>query len=79
MDEFAMNLRKSTNYPFHHQATTPGYISKKEYPQGKVEAYSGRFGKGYVILTHNNLSTKYCNIEYYIEETNDAKTKNDQH
>lgn len=28
--------------------------------------YNGRFGKGYIVLKHNPLSTRYCICEYWV-------------
>ena len=50
----------------HHTASRRGYISRKT--EGRVEAYDGRFGKGYVVVTPRWDTTQYVNIEYYIAE-----------
>ena len=45
----------------HHTASRRGYISRKT--EGRVEAYDGRFGKGYVVVTPRWDTTQYVNIE----------------
>lgn len=50
----------------HHTASRRGYISRKT--EGRVEAYDGRFGKGYIVATPRWDTTQYVNIEYYIAE-----------
>lgn len=53
------------SYELHHTALTRGYVSKKEV-NGIVEAYEGRFGKGYTVKRNNPDSTRYCIIEYWV-------------
>lgn len=43
---------------FHHESLKRGYVSVKE--------TDGRFGKGYIVLKHNPLSTRYCICEYWV-------------
>lgn len=59
-DEHAM--KKLT---FHHSALSRGYIRVGE---TKEETYNGRFGVGKRIYKHNPLSSRYCIIEYWVEE-----------
>lgn len=40
-----------------------GYCSTKEYA---ILNYSGRYGVGYVIVTHNYKSNNLYNIEYWV-------------
>lgn len=53
------------NYTEHHTSLTRGYISTKS--EGEILPYSGRFGKGYKVLTHNSQSTLYCYVTYWVE------------
>lgn len=48
----------------HHTATSRGYITSAD--DGKIEIYSGRFGRGYIIHRQMKLSN-YHLIEYYIK------------
>ena len=49
---------------FHHEATRPGYLSRKiEY---LVKPYEGRFGVGYTVLKPMYKTTRYCKCEYWI-------------
>lgn len=50
----------------HHTSLSCGYVSVKE-KDGIIEPYSGRFGKGFTVKEHNEHSSKYCLITYYIE------------
>mgnify|MGYP003292593277 CR=1 FL=1 len=59
-------LKNNLNYKFHHSALRRGYVSRKS--EGKIEEYSGRFGKGYILITPNWNSTQYVNISYYIKQ-----------
>lgn len=52
-------------YKLHHTALTRGYVSVKE-TEGIKEKYSGRFGDGYTVKSHNPNSTQYCYISYYV-------------
>lgn len=52
---------------FHHTAKAPGYVSKK-LKDGIKEPYSGRFGTGYTIRRNNSKSSRYCFIDYYIDD-----------
>lgn len=52
---------------YHHTASMRGYVSRKKL-DGIKKPYSGKFGKGYVIIKPRFDSTQYCYVEYYIEE-----------
>ena len=52
-------------YVKHQTSLTAGYIGVNK---TEKRPYSGRFGKGYVKLTHNPDSTRFCFITYYVEE-----------
>ena len=54
-------------YEFHHTALTLGYVSVKNM-EGIKEEYNGKFGKGYTVKRHNPESTRYCFIDYYVEQ-----------
>lgn len=61
-----MTIKKlKQNYTEHHTSLTRGYISTKS--EGEILPYSGRFGKGYKVLTHNPQSTLYCYVTYWVE------------
>lgn len=55
------------NYKFHHTALTRGYVSIKN-TDGVKEEYNGKFGKGYTVKRHNSESTRYCFVDYYVEQ-----------
>lgn len=54
-----------SEYKYHHTALTRGYVSRKS--DGVVMPYKGKFGEGYKVLTHYNLSTQYCQVSYYVK------------
>ena len=47
-----------------HTSLAIGYQPKGK---GRVCAYQGRFGKGYVIYSHSSKSTQYMDCAYYIK------------
>lgn len=51
----------------HHTALTRGYVSVKEV-NGIKENYNGKFGTGYTIKRNNPNSSRYCYIDYYVED-----------
>lgn len=51
-------------YYLHHTASRRGYVSRKT--SGRLEPYSGKFGRGYVAITPRRDTTQYVNIAYYI-------------
>lgn len=57
-------IKNNSNYQFHHTASRRGYESRRG--AGHVEAYEGRFGKGYIVVSPRWDTTQYVNIEYYI-------------
>lgn len=62
--EGEIKMRKAT---YHHTALTQGYVSVKV-EEGIKVPYSGRFGEGYKVLSHNPNSTRFCFVSYYIYE-----------
>lgn len=50
-------------YTAHHTSLSRGYVKVGE---EIIEKYNGRFGSGYTVKTHNNDSTYYCYITYYV-------------
>lgn len=53
-----------TIYTLHHTASRRGYESRKG--TGHLEQYSGKYGKGYILVTPRYDTTRYVNITYYI-------------
>ena len=62
-------MKKTT---FHHRSLTQGYVSVKQ-TEGIKKPYDGKFGVGYTIRHHNPNSTRYCWLDYYIEDANTAR------
>lgn len=52
-------------YKFHHSALARGYQRKGTVT---IEKYSGKYGKGYKVFSHNPKSTSYKNVDYYIKK-----------
>lgn len=52
------------NLIYHHAALRKGYCSKAE--KGTIEAYQGRFGKGFIYRCGNVFSNNFETINYYI-------------
>ena len=50
----------------HHTASRRGYISRRN-PDGIIESYAGKFGRGYIRVLPRWDSTQYVTIEYYVE------------
>lgn len=61
--DFIENMCERGLLEKHHSATSRGYMPIETY---FIDDYKGRFGEGYTILSHNDMSTKYCIITYYI-------------
>lgn len=61
-----MRTINGKEYKEHHTALCMGYVSVKENGEEKPQVYSGRFGKGYTVKSHNPNSTRYCFITYYV-------------
>ena len=59
-------LEANKKYRVHHTASRRGYESRKG--DGHVEAYNGRFGKGYIAVTPRYDTKRYVYITYYIAE-----------
>lgn len=55
---------ENAGYTFHHTSLCRGYQSVKE---DKIVGYSGRFGKGYAVYSHNSSSTRFCYVSYYVK------------
>lgn len=51
---------------FHHAALRKGYCRSAD--KGKIEAYQGRFGKGFIYRCGNIFSNNFETINYYIFE-----------
>ncbi len=51
-------------YILHHTASRRGYLSRKG-PE-KVEAYKGRFGCGYIVLSPRFDTSRYVDVAYYV-------------
>lgn len=68
MDEDAL---RAAGYVYHHESLRQGYIAKKWWSSGwKVEAYKGRFGEGFRLLTSQGSgSTRYCRVRYFIKQS----------
>lgn len=49
----------------HHTASRRGYISRKS--AGKIEAYKGRFGTGYALITPRRDTSQYVYVTYFVE------------
>ena len=59
-------LQENPCYYEHHTASKRGYISRKI--DGIIEPYTGKFGKGFVILQPRFDTTQYIYITYYIRK-----------
>lgn len=55
-----------SEYKYHHTSLTRGYVSVLS--KGEVIPYKGKFGEGYKVLWHSDVSTRYCNVSYYIKQ-----------
>lgn len=54
----------SLGFLYHHTSTRSGYVQK--YRQSAIlKPYSGRFGDGYMLLTHRGSKRVRC--DYYIK------------
>lgn len=51
-------------FSYHHDSLARGYIKVNEI---KVYPYKGKFGEGYTVETHCNVSTQYHKVTYYIK------------
>lgn len=58
-------LESNRNYKLHHIASRRGYKSRRG--EGHVEAYNGRFGKGYIAVLPRWDTSMYVWLKYYIE------------
>lgn len=58
---------------YSHTSLKQGYVSRvAPNPEhsttlGRYKPYSGRFGTGFIELTPNWRSTRYCFVSYWIE------------
>lgn len=50
----------------HHTGSRRGYESRRG--NGHAESYKGKFGEGYIIITPRFDTTRYVNVEYYINK-----------
>lgn len=48
----------------HHTALFRGYVSRTR--GGHVLPYSGKFGKGYMVMSPNWKSSRYSYVTYFI-------------
>lgn len=53
-------------YTYHHTSLARGYVSVKS--EGIREAYNRKFGTGYTVKRNNPGSTRYCFVDYYINQ-----------
>lgn len=52
---------------YHHFATARGYISRVKFAnKPKIEAYKGRFGVGFKLITPRYDTSRYVTVNYYI-------------
>lgn len=58
-------LKNSPEYTEHHTASRRGYISRKS--EGQIEAYNGRFGEGFIVVSPRWDTPQYVDITYYIK------------
>lgn len=49
----------------HHTSWCRGYITRT-HPEGYIETYEGRFGRGYKWFKPSWQSTQYHHVTYYI-------------
>lgn len=54
------------NYRESHTSRCAGYVSRKI--EGVIAPYSGKFGKGYKLLSPAYDSTRYCFVTYFLEK-----------
>lgn len=59
-------IKRNANYIEHHTASRRGYVSRKS--EGVIESYTGKFGKGYAVITPRWDSTQYVYVTYYVEK-----------
>ena len=64
--ERVLNALAQSGITLHHVSTRCGYCCKQW--GGFIRAYDGRFGSGYIIITHRTERT--VNAAYYIEKEN---------
>ena len=57
-------------YAYDHASLTNGYVKKNTLC--KPVPYKGRFGVGFTVKLHNNLSTRYALKAYYVEVSHSA-------
>ena len=62
----AQELINNPDYYEHHTASRRGYLSRKSEQQ--VEEYSGKFGKGFILVTPRYDTTQYVYVTYYIHK-----------
>lgn len=64
--EQVLEAIKNDGYTEHHTSRARGYESRKK-PEGRIEEYNGKFGKGYKLYKPAWDSTKYCYVTYYVK------------
>lgn len=56
-----------THCEYHHSAKARGYLSRVKYAdKPKIEAYNGRFGVGFKLITPRYDSNCLVTVNYYI-------------
>lgn len=58
------DFEKIPRLVFHHAALRKGYCRARD--KGHIEAYHGRFGKGFIYRCGNIFSNNFETINYYI-------------
>lgn len=53
-------------FEYSHTSLSSGYVRKTA--TYSPHFYTGRFGKGFTVTSHNSTSTRYCYLSYYIEK-----------
>lgn len=62
------DLANSNKYKLHHIGSRQGYVSRKaNIDDLEAKIYSGRFGTGYTVETPRFDTTRYVNVEYWLE------------
>ena len=56
---------ENTKYYKHHTSLAVGYV---RVGKTRMKKYNGRFGKGYKVFKHNDNSTRFCLVTYYVEK-----------
>ena len=71
MEDIPLSVKKEDEagnihiYAYDHASLTNGYVKKNTFC--KPLPYKGKFGVGFTVNLHNNLSTRYALKAYYVE------------